>query len=492
MPFTIAVIADIHAGVTNPVSCPHRRSDLAEVLLLRAVHRINRFIQPNVTVILGDLIDDGGSVQAPAVRRRLRESIDLLQAPVIVIPGNHDGDVDSFYREIPRPAAMVDVDGVRFLPFIDPEEPGYHARRTAEDLARMRAARAGFDGPIVSLQHVPLLPTGQGLSPYRYTNVDAVLHAMQTAGIMLAISGHFHEGDALVQHHAGAYVVAPALCESPFAFLQITVNGEEVTVTRHTLRLPGLSEVIDCHTHTPFAYCQENMDFGMSVRLAEAFGLAGLAFTEHSGQLYFDAPTYWRGGYSSHDIAAHARNTRMPAYLAAARDVCPPAHLGLEIDCDAAGKPVVRLEDYEQVSMHIGAIHTLAALQHPQPDLDRAADEFLARVQTFIASGLHVLAHPFRVFQRAKQPVPERLFAPTVRLLREHGVAAEINYHTNEPPPEFFSLCLEAGVKLTLGSDAHNLYEIGEFTPHLALLRQCGVTNDLHEFLSPVGCTQHR
>ena len=78
---------------------------------------------------------------------------------------------------------------------------------------------------------------------------------------------------------------------------------------------------------------------------------------------------------------------------------------------------------------------------------------------------------------------PASLFEPTVELLRENKVAAEINFHTNEPPPKFARLCLDRGVELSFGSDAHNLYEVGEFAPHLALLESCGFDGDLGEIL---------
>ena len=39
------------------------------------------------------------------------------------------------------------------------------------------------------------------------------------------------------------------------------------------------------------------------------------------------------------------------------------------------------------------------------------------------------------------------------------------------------------GVELSFGSDAHNLYEVGEFAPHLALLESCGFDGDLGEIL---------
>ena len=59
-------------------------------------------------------------------------------------------------------------------------------------------------------------------------------------------------------------------------------------------------------------------------------------------------------------------------------------------------------------------------------------------------------------------------------LLADSGVAAEINFHTNQPEPEFFRLCLERGVRLSLGSDSHELSEFGEFWPHLRVLRAAG------------------
>ncbi|OPZ68560.1 MAG: hypothetical protein BWY83_02265 [bacterium ADurb.Bin478] len=92
-------------------------------------------------------------------------------------------------------------------------------------------------------------------------------------------------------------------------------------------------------------------------------------------------------------------------------------------------------------------------------------------------SGIQVLAHPFRVFRKAKREVPRDLFQPLARLLKENGVAAEINFHTNQPDPDFFRICMEEMTPIVLGSDAHNLYEIGEFMPHLSLLAGIGMSS---------------
>jgi len=211
-------------------------------------------------------------------------------------------------------------------------------------------------------------------------------------------------------------------------------------------------------------------------------------FAEHSGQLYYDAETYRRGDFLQAGIAtAYGRSDRMARYLATAGAYCPPASLGLEADCDYAGRPVLRAHDRREVAVLLGAVHSLPELRNPRPDPARAADELLAALDRFVSSGINVLAHPFREFRRAGLEPPASLFALVVRLLREHGVAAEINFHTNEPAEAFVRLCIESGVKLALGSDAHGLWQVGEFAPHLRLLRQCGCDGDLGAVLAQVG-----
>ena len=149
MALRIAAIADTHYHAGDLASCGKRRTAIADILLLRAVRRLNRCVRPDLTVLLGDLIDDPSSAQAEAELQRLKGIVDLLKSPVIVIPGNHDGGIGRFYSVFPRPADLMDMGGVRFVIFLDPEEPGYNARRTDADLRRMDCARAGHAGPIV-------------------------------------------------------------------------------------------------------------------------------------------------------------------------------------------------------------------------------------------------------------------------------------------------------------------------------------------------------
>ncbi|MCE5322908.1 metallophosphoesterase [bacterium] len=478
MSFRIAVIGDIHYKNISLDECAKRRSAIAHILLLRTVQRLNRYIKPDVTLILGDLIDDPDSPSALEELQTLKSITDRLDSRLIVIPGNHDPDADVFYSVFDRPSSITDIDDIRFVTFIDNEEPDSNASRSLADIKLMKSARNGHAGPIISLQHVPLFAPRSGPSPYSLTNAQEVWSAFDDNNCTLSISGHYHAGDNQVQNGTGKSIIVPALCESPFSFVEIEMDGDAVSTRQHQLSLPPELKLIDYHVHTPFAYCQENMDPELTVQLADEFGLGGFVFTEHSGQLYFDLPTFWNAEFMQDGLATdHGHQDRLSDYFELASHYCPPAYLGLELDCDYSGKPVVRPEDMQKIQVRLASIHWLEELKKSEPDMDKASDEMLRRLSVMFEHGIDILAHPFRIFHGTKNKVPERLVDPLVRLLREHNVAAEINFHNQITSEEFVIKCVESGVKLAFGSDSHNLYEVGEHYPHLQLMERCGYNN---------------
>jgi len=482
---TIAVLTDIHYGAGSTIA--QRRSEIADILLLRAVHRLNRLIHPDVTVILGDLVDDGASPDAPQRLAVLREILDKLISPHIVIPGNHDGDTDAFYRVFDRPEEMVDICGVRFLPFTDQGEPGYNASRGAHDIRRFRRARAGTAGPIVALQHVCLTPPNSTDSPYNYTNASEVIQAMSEAGVALSISGHHHTGAPLVRNETTAFVTAPSLCEAPFGFVTVTIEGDQVTLEQHQLAMPAHLGLVDRHVHTELAYCSENMSVERAIGLARDFALAGIGFSEHSGHLYFPQDRYWGGHWAPVGLAgARPEDLRAPAYFDLQRRYqADDVAFGIEADIDFKGNLLVRAEDHRRFDHILGSVHRIPSHRKPPAPRETIAAEFMVLLEQLLSYDIDVLAHPFRLFRLAKYQAPEELFRPVAELLRQHGTAAEINYHINEPPVEFIRTCLDLGVKFSLGGDAHNLYEIGEFADHLKLLADAGFDGDLSDILLP-------
>lgn len=184
---------------------------------------------------------------------------------------------------------------------------------------------------------------------------------MRHYGIGVSISGHYHAGLDVIKTDHAHFLMAPALCESPFGFLEITLDGHDVRVTKHQLQLPPQLGLVDFHIHTPFAYCSENMDIARTPGLAADFGLADFAFAEHSGQLYFDRDTFWGFDFLTQGIDyPHGTDRRIDAYLQALADAtCPRKRIALEVDCDDTGRPVIRPQDRAKAGFIIGATHSL-------------------------------------------------------------------------------------------------------------------------------------
>lgn len=474
MKIRAAIISDLHyAPSPNPL-IPQRRGELAAVLLLRAVRRFNRFIKPDIILVAGDLINQPDAPDAVRLSEELRDILSLLEMPCLVIPGNHDLPVAEFYRIFPRPSRFTDVGNVRFAAFYDdPETPGYNANRPPENIAAMRRARAGWQGHLVSFQHVPLLP--RGLMPYNYDNAEALLAVFRECGYTASVSGHYHNGFAPLTHGRTTLVTAAAACEIPFPYYLLEIgDGGEVSLHGETLSLDPALKLKDRHIHTPFAYCNENMSIPMVNTLSEVLGLTETVISEHSSHLYFDRPSYGAKDYYHRGLSGQTR-CRVADYLAMFEEFAGPDNiLGMEIDFDSRGRPVVEKEIWDRLRFRNGAIHALGAIREGV-DYEDLKDSFMFQVESILKSGVDALAHPFRIFHVngvKRFPKPAELYQPLALLLKRYGVAAEINFHINDPEPEFFLACIENGVKITFGSDSHNLYEVGELYPHLKLLEE--------------------
>lgn len=248
--------------------------------------------------------------------------------------------------------------------------------------------------------------------------------------------------------------------------------------------------LFDVHAHTQYAYCGDGVDARRNVEVSQRVGLAGISLTEHAGQLYCVPEDFWSARFLDEPRLIRSQREsgrdRMPAYLEemqALRAESPHfVRLGIEVELNGQGEITLLEEDRCAFDLVLGAVHWLRDVKDTAPRSQRT-HEFMKVTEGLICSGIHVLAHPFRYFYRNREGAPGELYRPVARLLADHGVAAEINFHTNEPEPEFFALCLEAGVRIAVGSDAHAPHEVGEFSRHLSLLRQIGTPEDLSTVL---------
>ena len=159
--------------------------------------------------------------------------------------------------------------------------------------------------------------------------------------------------------------------------------------------------------------------------------------------------------------------------------------LGMEAEPAARGEGLAILED-DRVGYDywIGAVHYLTGEPGARIEKREAERQFLRHTRQLVDGGIDILAHPFRYFPRTqKVPAPRDLYRPVAEMLQERAVAAELNFHTNNPDPEFFAMCMEMGVKISLGSDAHSLVEVGALLPHIELLREIDALKRLEDVL---------
>lgn len=280
----------------------------------------------------------------------------------------------------------------------------------------------------------------------------------------------------------------PAMSAPEFPFVTVELNGGRLeNRTVHSLAVPSewRNRLTDYHVHTNLAYCSENMTIPSALRIAKMAGVKRLNFAEHSGQLYFRNDDYWAGRYVMRTRGTPEgapEQLRMPLYRdLIARYADGSFTCGFEVDIDPEGVPAITPEDAAFAQICVGSVHHLFRRDDPSA-LKR---EFLAKTEALLKSGVRILAHPYRIFTKGcGMAEPEELYLPTIELLRRYGAAAEINCHANyRPNPEFFALCIRHGVKLSLGTDSHNLYEVGFLMPHFAILKAIDALPRLDEIL---------
>ena len=486
----IAILTDIHYSSFEQKTCGIRETGAADILFRRAIFRLNRLIKPDLTILAGDLVNRGDASYGEHDMQVLSSQLKLLHSPVIAIPGNHDGAAADFYKYFPQPERIVESCGIRFVVNpADPEEPGYNSRRAPEDIALIKQARQGFDGPIVTLQHTPCFPANTSDCPYNYINSEEINAVEAANGVLLSISGHHHCGFKPYRAANGVtYFAAPALCEPPFTITYVDIDPAAGTMQWHTddLKMDPRLGLVDTHIHTHLAYCSENLSLAKTVYFAELFGLKSFRLSEHSGHLLCA---------DDHSHAAQTQAVELSPeewrgdlyFEEALRGGIPAGNIGLEADIRFDGTFLAHPDDLARAGFIIGAIHEMGCLADKEKlTQEQLCDNFLRHCKQIVDNGCLTLAHPFRIFRRAGLPIPRGAFEPLVKLLKESNTAAEVNFHTNEPPVEFFKLAIAAGVKLTLGSDTHNLYEIGDFALHLDFLKQCGVDTNFEEVLLPL------
>ncbi len=100
---------------------------------------------------------------------------------------------------------------------------------------------------------------------------------------------------------------------------------------------------------------------------------------------------------------------------------------------------------------------------------------------------INVIAHPFFVHPTVLTPgavdvLENYQLRPALEIAKENGIAMEISrriYHMPEQfifAARFYALCKEIGLKFTIGSDAHQLQDIGNVLVLRPFIKEMGLT----------------
>ncbi len=483
---TLLAISDLHyTGLARQTAQPPQlRGELARTLLHKVFQRLRYMgIKPDLTVLLGDLVENGSDRGADLDLSTLHGELTRSGIPVLSVPGNHDTEPATFNAFFNAAPGLHEIGGYGFVVYNDTFNEAHESTRSEESLAMTKAFAKSHPGlPLVALQHCPIYPAIDSHYPYRPTNASEIIDSFQKAGVILSLSGHYHKGQKARTHEGVLYHTVASLCEQPFRFSLIRLNGSRVEVEELSLAMQ-VPNIVDVHCHTEHAYCGTTVDTASCIALSQALGVSTLCITEHAFQLYFEKKCAMAFRWQSDpacvaEVWASPGRFRMEAYRRFAEKIRSPfVKVGLEVDLYDNGKLLLAPEDAEaEWDILIGAVHFIQDFIPGATSQQEAEALFIRDVERLVDHPINVLAHPFRFFTRNRLEVPRHLFPVVAGLLADSGVAAEVNFHTNSPDPEFIRLCVEKEVKIALASDTHELAEAGEFWPHVNVLRQAGVT----------------
>lgn len=482
MPDTLTILAITDPHYANQTAReqtgPERGGRVALELISRAIDEARRFSNPDVVVLLGDTVNDGAGRGGEMDLAEVAETVRKAGLPAIVVPGNHDGAAEQVLHLFQEHAGAHHIKGYTLYTFADPYAADDAMTRPREAIREF--LEEPLAEPIIVLQHSPIYPAVPETDyPYMPQNPAEIMDSYRQRQVVLSLSGHYHAGQGPVVKDGTTYVTCAALYQAPYPYALIQVNGRNVTVERHVLRLPEGSAMVDGHVHTHFGYCAVDVHPAPVIERVRMFGLRGVQCVEHAGQVYLTPDEFWHKVHVDDPQAilrARARcQDRMSAFRAAMAEFrSDRLRVGLEVEVDRNGDLTLLPEDRQGWDVLLGAVHWLPSSLTDRTAADRVK-AFMTVTEQLIGHGIDVLAHPFRYFDQKQAPTPVELYRPLAKALKARNVAAEINFHFNRPDPEFFRICAEEGVRLVAGSDGHLLREVADLHPHARLLQEIGV-----------------
>jgi putative hydrolase len=203
----------------------------------------------------------------------------------------------------------------------------------------------------------------------------------------------------------------------------------------------------DFHVHTSYNdHSSPDLNVASAVRYAESIGLRTLAFTEHVRR-----ESNWIERYVNE---IESNNTRPSLKLITGFEA--KILRDGSIDC---------LSKYSEDYFIIASFHTIYGNKEIWMNAIKNA---------ILNPDVNVIGHlaPEPSFSLDSEELIE-----ICELLKEHGKIVELNAKYNRPPIDWVRKFKEHNVEFHLGSDAHSLNEIGEFSRIIGLVQFVGTNS---------------
>ncbi len=216
----------------------------------------------------------------------------------------------------------------------------------------------------------------------------------------------------------------------------------------------------DFHTHT--RYSDGECSHFEIAEAAEAKGLEAIAFTDHGPDLSV--------GVSREKLDQMLQDIRL-----ARQDAKIPLLAGIEANIT---------NRYGVLDVDETFIRKLDLLSVGIHDIETAGGtdlvhEYLARATKAIErQKIDVFSHPFYFDKNLLSGLSCDDIEEFIDLAAARNVAMEINAKYKVPDDSFLRLCLKKGVKLSVGSDAHRIAEVGRTDWAFSTLKRIGAKRE--------------
>ncbi|MHB9134441.1 MAG: hypothetical protein ACYDBB_25495 [Armatimonadota bacterium] len=153
---------------------------------------------------------------------------------------------------------------------------------------------------------------------------------------------------------------------------------------------------------------------------------------------------------------------------------------GLEVEVACDGSLSMDSALWPYLDVVIGSIH------HLPGDQSEWVDRYFEQLNMLLMYPIDILGHPFRNLSRMG-PIPDEVIDETLYLVKDIGVAIEINAHMPfERDADVLIRAAEQGIRVAFGLDAHHRHELSLYTYFEEVVAKSGLPIEQVRLFKPV------